>query len=110
MKKMYALLVCMTVCGAALFAQTESDFRTSADGDGGVVITWYTGKGGNVVIPRTIDGKLVTSIDDSAFSDCANLKSVTIPGSVTSIGEEVFSGCTSLASVTILEGVTSIGQ
>jgi len=45
----------------------------------------------------------------SAFSDCTNLISITIPGSVTSIWEDTFYGCTSLANVTIGNGVTSLG-
>lgn len=52
----------------------------------------------------------VTSIEDSAFLDCANLTSVTIPDSVTSIGMAAFRGCTSLTGVTIPDGVTSIGM
>lgn len=52
----------------------------------------------------------VTSIEDSAFLDCANLTSVTIPDSVTSIGMDAFRGCTSLTGVTIPDGVTSIGM
>ncbi len=52
----------------------------------------------------------VTSIGDSAFSDCKSLTSVTIPDSVTSIGEYAFSDCKSLTSVTIPDSVTSIGD
>jgi hypothetical protein len=109
MKKMYALIVCMTVCGAALFAQTASDFETEPEGNG-VVITKYTGQGGDVVIPATIGGKSVTSIGEFAFSDCVSLVSVTIPDSITSIGEFAFSDCAGLASVTIPASVTSIGD
>ncbi|MFR3811244.1 MAG: leucine-rich repeat domain-containing protein [Ruminococcus callidus] len=41
-------------------------------------------------------------------STTANLQSVTIPESVTSIGNSAFSNCTSLAAVTIPENVTHI--
>ena len=51
----------------------------------------------------------VTSIGNSAFSDCINLKSITIPDSVTSIGNSAFSGC-SFTSITIPDSVTSIGN
>jgi hypothetical protein len=51
----------------------------------------------------------VTSIGDSAFYNCRDLKSVTIPNSVTSIGMSAFSRCTRLTSVTIGNSVTSIG-
>ena len=52
----------------------------------------------------------VTSIGDSAFTECIGLTSVTIPNSVTSIGYEAFYGCSGLTSVTISESVTSIGS
>ncbi len=39
------------------------------------------------------------SIDESAFSRCTSLKSITIPKGVTSIGKLAFSGCTSLKDI-----------
>ena len=60
---------------------------------------------GEVVIP---DG--VTSIEESAFSKCSSLTSVTIPDSVTCIGDWAFSSCKSLKRVTIGDGVKSIGD
>ncbi|MDR0707996.1 MAG: hypothetical protein LBF60_09020 [Treponema sp.] len=42
MKKMYALIICMTVCGAALFAQTAEDFSIEITAPGeGVGIAGY---------------------------------------------------------------------
>ena len=43
----------------------------------------------------------VTTIGNSAFSDCRSLTSVTIPNSVTSIGGEAFYYCTSLKKVIV---------
>ena len=51
----------------------------------------------------------VTSIGDLAFYDCTNLKIATIGNSVTSIGSSAFSKCSNLTSVTIPNSVNSIG-
>jgi hypothetical protein len=74
---------------------TITDFNTRASGE--------------LIIPASIEGKLVTSIGRKAFSDCYNLTSITIPDSVTSIGELAFAH-SRMTSITIGNGVTSIGR
>ena len=69
------------------------------------LISYPGGKQGVYTIPNS-----VTSIGESAFSDCYGLTSVTIPNSVTSIGEYAFQVCSGLTSVTIPNSVTSIGD
>ena len=68
----------------------------------------------NAIIPSKIKYKgitySVTSIGDSAFIDCSNLKSITIPNSVTSIGESAFANCKSLINIKIPKSVTSIND
>ena len=59
----------------------------------------------NTVIPNG-----VTSIKDSAFSDCSSLISIEIPNSVTSIGNYAFWGCSRLTNIVIPNSVTSIGN
>ncbi len=81
---------------------------TSTSSGIAITIDLYTGAGGAVTIPATIDGLPVTSIGNYAF-DGTSLTSVTIGNSVTSIGDRAFSG-TSLTSVTIGNSVTSIGN
>ena len=64
----------------------------------------------DVVIPAVSPaGDTVTSIGQTAFYMCVNLKSITIPDSVTSIQDGAFYKCKELKSIIIPEGVTSIG-
>ncbi len=79
--------------------------------NGKVTITGYTDEMPvDLVIPDTIEGYPVTFIGDSAFIDCTNLTSVTIPNSVTTIDDFAFDGCTNLASMIIGNNVTTIGK
>ena len=77
--------------------------------NGTVTITGYTGPGGEVVIPGSIEGLPVTRIGDRTFDIRKDLSRVTIPDSVTFIGNEAFRSCTSLTGVTIPDRVTEIG-
>lgn len=53
-------------------------------------------------------GEGVTSICNSAFSNCSGLSSISLPQSLTSIGSSAFYGCSSLTSITIPEKVPFI--
>lgn len=60
---------------------------------------------GTMPIDAAIEIKEGTiSISQSAFFDCSNLASLTIPGSVVSIGNYAFGGCTSLRELTFKDG------
>ena len=92
----------------ALPAAVQAQFTYTTNNDA-ITITGYTGPGGAVTIPDTINGLPVTSIGTNAIQSCASLTSVTVPDSVTNIGAGAFYWCLSLASVSIGNGVTSIG-
>jgi hypothetical protein len=77
--------------------------------DGTITIASYTGSGGAVTIPGTINSLPVTSIGSSAFANSYGVTSVTIPNGVTSIARWAFENCTSLTNVTIPDSATDIG-
>ena len=90
-------------------AETYGDFEYDFLDDGTIEITKYTGNGGNVVIPSTINGKKVTSIGYGAFEDCSELESIILGDGLISIDDYAFNHCNSLTSITIPNSVTSIG-
>lgn len=74
----------------------------------------YKSYSGSVTIPDKITSDnveySVTSIRNSAFSDCQNLTSINIPTSVTHIGDRAFYNCSGLTDITIPNSVISIGE
>ena len=57
---------------------------------------------GNLVTKLVIPDN-VTTISESAFSNCKSITSVTIPDSITSIGETAFNACSNIKSVNITD-------
>gem|GEM_PF-774900 len=64
------------------------------------LIRFPGGKGGHYAVSSN-----VAVIEDSAFSFCRGLDSVTIPGSVTNIRRAAFWECTGLTNITIPKGI-----
>ena len=84
-----------------------------------IAITDYTGKSTDVVIPKTIEGKKVTSVTlpdsfdtvgHAVFAECTTLKKVVLPQSVTGLMSYSFLGSTSLEEVNIPDKVDWIGE
>ena len=118
MKATWRVLLGLLLVAAPLAVQAQLGYATNADGsiykystnaDGSITIAAYAGPPWAVTIPTNINGLLVTSIGQDAFSD-SGLTSVTIPDSVASIGDSAFSFCSRLTSVNIPGNVTSIGE
>jgi hypothetical protein len=100
-----SLLLLLLILPAAVQAQ-----YTYTTNNGTITITGYSGPGGAVTVPSTINGLPVTSIGYSAFYNCISLTSLTIPNTVTNIGNSAFSSCTALTRVMIPNSVTTIGN
>ena len=97
----------MSLLLLALPAAVQAQY-TYTTNNGAITITEYTGPGGAVTIPNTIDGLPVTSIGDWAFYSTTGPTSITIGTNVSSIGAYAFYHCTSLTSITIPDSVTNI--
>lgn len=63
-----------------------------------------------VSIPSVVNNFNVTSIDDSAFSECLTLMSIEIPEGIISIGDSAFRNCPILLSIKIPDSLTFIGD
>jgi hypothetical protein len=89
-------------------AQEPPEFRYTIE-DGSVTIERYTGLGGAVTLPGSIEGMPVTTIGEAAFDRHLGLISISIPDSVMTIRDSAFAQCTNLTSVTIPDGIVTIG-
>jgi hypothetical protein len=76
---------------------------------GEITITGYTGAGGAVTIPGTIEEQSVVAIGNNAFYVKSSVTSVTMSDGLKSIGQLAFANCSALASVSIPATVTNIG-
>jgi YD repeat-containing protein len=89
--------------------QSGDPFTYTTQNDA-IIITQYTGFGGAVTIPGTMNGLPVTSIGANAFYARGALTSVTIPASVTHVGDNAFSYCTGLTGIYFKGNAPSIGS
>lgn len=93
-------LVAAVHASLAAFAGPLDDFTYTSDGTA-ITITEYTGAGGVVTVPATIDDLPVTHIVDLAFFNHESLTRVTIPDSVTIIEEYAFVSCPALGAIDV---------
>lgn len=124
------LLFCF--CCAAEAAEADDLTPTFTVYDGSLEYVTGGVSGSELVVPEKIDGQTITSIGSFAFSDsvfgsivlpdtvteinnyafnnCSELKSITLPKEIVSIGYGVFAYCSSLRSITLPDKLTSIDE
>ncbi len=84
------------------------DFSYVPQKDGTAEIRSYMGEEETVIVPETIEGKNVTTIQSMAFGFRDTVKTVKLPDSVTKIGDSAFYECSSLTKITFPKGITVI--
>jgi hypothetical protein len=107
------LAICgWALVGLALFCccSVEAQFTCITNDNNELTITGYTGPGGDVSIPDSIDGLPVTAIATKACWFNTNIVNLTITNSGITLGEMAFYRCSVLATVAIGPGVTNIGN
>lgn len=104
--------------GETIYAKKQTDeqglYYTLKQADDGSFYYSVTGHSDEmdteIVIPAKLDGCLVKTIGDNAFSSCTDLTSVKIGNGVSSIGNNAFAGCENLTSVKMGKNVIGIGD
>ena len=65
---------------------------------------------GSISIPEVFGGKSVTTISESGFKLCTDIKSISIPKTIINIEDKAFSNCTLVESITFSYGLKTIGN
>lgn len=113
MKKLLLLVVAFTLSSMAVMATPDTlinkVYYDLIDSSLTAIVTHDgfvedgAGYTGNVTIPATIkvgnDVYSVVEIADEAFSNCSEVKKITIGSNVVSLGKDVFVGCNQLATI-----------
>jgi alpha-tubulin suppressor-like RCC1 family protein len=90
-------------------------FASTTNSDNATVtLTGYTGPGGTVTIPGTLNGLSVTSIGANAFTtnllvSALQITNVLIPNTVTNLGDGAFQRCSNLVGVYFQGNAPSLG-
>lgn len=123
MKKLFSLLLIVTFVSVAFVAdgsfgysatlQNGSDnydkvLKYTVNSDNTVCITGCADNLENVVIPKTIEGKNVTSIANYAFLN-SKITGITFSDTVKSIGWWAFYNCDNLKTIKLNNGLQKIG-
>ena len=117
MKRIVAILALIFACHAS-FADTSGDWTYTVSNNQ-ATITGYTGAGGAVTIPSSVNGIPVVGVGPKGYAwqfptvfgyGNQSITSVTIQDGVTSIGASAFSACVGLTNITIPTSVVSIGE
>ena len=96
-------------CGPQLLWKLDTKGQLTVTGTGDMSDNQYFWEGYQENIIRVSLPNGITSIGESAFSDCVNLESINLPEGITDIGNAAFAYCYSLNTLTLPQSLKSIG-
>lgn len=73
-----------------------TDFTYELTQDDTIRLTAYTGEGGALILPDTIDGKAVSTLGEELFRGNETITALYIPQTITSIEKNLLTGCRSI--------------
>lgn len=91
-------------------AAPEEHFVYVPMADGTAGIAAYTGPGGYVIVPDTLDGYKVTGIGGYAFYGCKSITGITLPEGVTVLGDWAFAECSNLQKIVLPDSLMIVGR
>ncbi len=91
-------------------ALTDDGLRYKVNENDTITITGYSGTGGDITIPSTIEDKRVSTIAYSAFSNNLSITGVTVEEGLGAIEHNAFYGCKNLVELLLPDTITSIGS
>ncbi|SDB22116.1 leucine-rich repeat domain-containing protein [Eubacterium oxidoreducens] len=83
-------------------------YKYSIDSENKALITGYSGREKNIVIPSMLDGHPVIGIMESAFWGADELEQVVMPPSIRSLCRRAFRECAHLQRVEFSENITNL--
>ena len=89
-------------CGIQEYTYTLNDSDVAT-------ITGYNGNSADLTLPESIEGYTVKYIGSSAFAENTVLESVTVPSGYLLVNGSAFKNCTNLISITLPNTLTSMG-
>lgn len=101
---------CLPFNGFAFTEYEFGDYKYTVDGSNATITYYSETAEGNVIIPSSISGYMVTTIGKSAFYACTGIDKVVIPESVTRIEDYAFAWCVALEGIEIPASVTFISN
>lgn len=113
---LFAVSLVMVLSIQCVFAETYFDngvYKFMRVGTDQIKLCDYHGADKDLVVPESIFGDTVVSVDFMAFANCENssiIETITLPETITSLDRFAFMGMTNLKSINIPASCTTIGS